>query len=327
MPSVGDTKTIFGRTYVYSNPNQALGPGTWLLSDGEGSVSANQQTEHTVYGTAIVADTSIPIKRGMLVRIDDDGKAVAAIATSIENARVVGVAIDPANTGQVVQFTQNTVFEFFNASAITDEASASLDVGKPYYLSADNEGKWTKDPNRLDVNNQILQCGVAVGEFYMAIDIQPVEQKQNQETAILEAGITAVSDRIDVLEQDPTTATALSLESAARAASDIQQVNRLDALEASDTSITSRLDTLESTDGTTTTRIEALESADVLTTGRLDALEATDTQTTDRIDALESDTSAQTLSAAALADAKAYTDQEIASIPAVSFDIDYGEYA
>ena len=144
MPSVGDTKTIFGRTYVYSNPNQALGPGTWLLSDGEGSVSANQQTEHTVYGTAIVADTSIPIKRGMLVRIDDDGKAVAAIATSIENARVVGVAIDPANTGQVVQFTQNTVFEFFNASAITDEASSSLEVGKPYYLSADNEGKWTK---------------------------------------------------------------------------------------------------------------------------------------------------------------------------------------
>ena len=285
MPSVGDTKTIFGRTYVYSNPNQALGPGTWLLSDGEGSVSGNQQSEHVIYGQAIVDDASIPIKRGMLVRINADGKAEAAIATSIETARVVGVAIDPANIGQIVQYTQNTVFEFFNASSITDEGVSDLDVGKPYYLSTENPGKWTKDPDRLIESNEIMQCGTAVGDFYMAIDIQPIEPKQNQEAALRENADNALSARIDVLEVDPTTATALSTESATRAAADTVQTGRLDALEAADTTINSR------------------------------------------IDALEADTSAQALADAALVEAKAYTDQQMAGIPDIDYSIDYGEYA
>ena len=119
MPSVGDTKTVFGRTYVYSNPNQALGPGTWLLSDGEGSLSGEQQTEHKVYGQAIVDASSIPIHKGMLIYINSSGNAVAASAANVDSARVVGVAIDPANIGQIVQFTQNTAFEFFNGSNLS----------------------------------------------------------------------------------------------------------------------------------------------------------------------------------------------------------------
>lgn len=285
MPSVGDTKTIFGRTYVYSNPNQALGPGTWLLSDGEGSLSGNQQSEHTVYGQAIVDDASIPIKRGMLVRVNAEGKAEAAIATSLETARVVGVAIDPANVGQIVQYTQNTVFEFFNASSITDEGVADLDIGSPYYLSAENPGKWTKTPNRLIAENEIMQCGTAVSDFYMAIDIQPIEPKQNQEAAIREAADDALSARLDVLEQDTTLATALAQETTARIAADGSQDTRLDTLETSDVTINSRLDTLEA------------------------------------------DTSAQALADAALVEAKAYTDQQLAGIPDIDYNIDYGEYA
>ena len=292
MPSIGDTKTIFGRTYVYSNPNQALGPGTWLLSDGEGSVSGNQQSEHVVYGQAVVDDTSIPLKRGMLVRVNADGKAEAAIATSLETARVVGVAIDPANTGQVVQYTQNTVFEFFNASAITDEGASKLDIGKPYYLSASNPGKWTKDPNRIIEQNEIMQCGTAVGEYYMAIDIQPIEPKQNQEAALREDADNALSARIDALEQAAATASELSIETAARTGADALHESRLDVL----------------------------ETADASTSTRLDAIEAD-------IDAIEADTTAQTLSDAALVAAKAYTDQQMAGIPDIDYSIDYGEYA
>lgn len=283
MPSVGDTKTVFGRTYVYSNPNQALGPGTWLLSDGEGSLSGEQQTEHKVYGQAIVDASSIPIHKGMLIYINESGNAVAASAASVDSSRVVGVAIDPANTGQVVQFTQNTAFEFFNAISITDEAASDLDVGQPYYLSSVNPGKWTKNPVRDDPSIEILQCGTAVNEYYMAIDIQPLAHKSEVEEAARIAGDAALSTRLDVLEVDPTTATSV--------ANSIAAVNASIAAE---------------------------------TTARTDA------------DALLMPKSGGTFSGAVsgpdpVADSdfatKKFVTDEIAALPVVDFNLDYGEYA
>lgn len=283
MPSVGDTKTVFGRTYVFSNPNQTLGPGTWLLSDGEGSLSGEQQTEHKVYGQAVVDPSSIAIHKGMLVYINDSGNAVAASAASLESSRVVGVAIDPANVGQIVQFTQNTAFEFFNAISITDEASSTLDVGQPYYLSSDNPGKWTKNPTRDDASIEVLQCGTAVNEYYMAVDIQPLALKAEVESAARIAGDAALSDRIDVLETDPTTATAV--------ANSIAAVNA---------------------------------SVSAETTARTDA------------DALLMPKTGGTFSGAVsgpepVADSdlatKKFVTDEIAAIPPVDFNLDYGEYA
>lgn len=283
MPSVGDTKTVFGRTYVYSNPNQALGPGTWLLSDGEGSLSGEQQTEHKVYGQAIVDASSIAIHKGMLVYINDSGNAVAANASSLESSRVVGVAIDPANVGQIVQFTQNTAFEFFNAISITDEASSTLDVGQPYYLSSDNPGKWTKNPTRDDASIEVLQCGTAVNEYYMAIDIQPLALKAEVESAARIAGDAALSARIDVLEVDPTTATAV--------ANSIAAVN---ASVAAETTARTDADALlmPKTGGTFSGAVSGPEPV------------------------ADSD----------LATKKFVTD-EIAAIPPVDFNLDYGEYA
>lgn len=283
MPSVGDTKTVFGRTYVYSNPNQALGPGTWLLSDGEGSLSGEQQTEHKVYGQAVVDSSSIAIHKGMLVYINDSGNAVAASAASLESSRVVGVAIDPANVGQIVQFTQNTAFEFFNAISITDEASSTLDIGQPYYLSSDNPGKWTKNPTRDDASIEVLQCGTAVNEYYMAIDIQPLALKAEVESAARIAGDAALSTRIDVLETDPTTATAV--------ANSIAAVN---ASVAAETTARTNGDALlmPKTGGTFSGAVSGPEPV------------------------ADSD----------LATKKFVTD-EIAAIPAVDFNLDYGEYA
>ena len=283
MPSVGDTKTVFGRTYVYSNPNQALGPGTWLLSDGEGSLSGEQQTEHKVYGQAVVDSSSIAIHKGMLVYINEAGNAVAASAASLESSRVVGVAIDPANVGQIVQFTQNTAFEFFNAISITDEASSTLDVGQPYYLSSENPGKWTKNPTRDDASIEVLQCGTAVNEYYMAIDIQPLALKAEVESAARIAGDAALSARIDVLEADPTTATAV--------ANSIAAVN---ASIASETTARTDADALlmPKTGGTFSGAIsgpEPVADSDLAT--------------------------------------KKFVIDEIAAIPAVDFNLDYGEYA
>lgn len=283
MPSVGDTKTVFGRTYVYSNPNQALGPGTWLLSDGEGSLSGEQQTEHKVYGQAVVDSSSIAIHKGMLVYINEAGNAVAASAASLESSRVVGVAIDPANVGQIVQFTQNTAFEFFNAISITDEASSTLDVGQPYYLSSDNPGKWTKNPTRDDASIEVLQCGTAVNEYYMAIDIQPLALKSEVESAARIAGDAALSARIDVLEADPTTATAV--------ANSIAAVN---ASVAAETTARTEADALlmPKTGGTFSGAVsgpEPVADSDLAT--------------------------------------KKFVIDEIAAIPAVDFNLDYGEYA
>ena len=290
MPSVGDTKTVFGRTYVYSNPNQALGPGTWLLSDGEGSLSGEQQTEHKVYGQAIVDASSIPIHKGMLIYINDSGNAVAASAASVDSSRVVGVAIDPANIGQIVQFTQNTAFEFFNAISITDEASSDLDVGQPYYLSSVNPGKWTKNPVRDDPSIEILQCGTAVNEYYMAIDIQPLAHKSEVEEAARIAGDAALSARLDVLETDPTTATAVANSIAAVNAS----VAAVDANVAAEATARTEADALlmPKSGGTFTGAVSGPEPV------------------------ADSD----------LATKKFVTD-EIASLPAVDFNLDYGEYA
>ena len=177
MPSIGDVKTLFGRTYVFANPNQALGPGTWLLSDEGGNLPGagdDVTREIPVYGQAILANDSIPIIRGMLVYINNSGLASAAVASSLATAKVVGVAIDSANNGQLVQYTQNINFEFFNSNLIVDDGLTQLSVGDPYYLSTSNPGKWTLTPDTIPTGNVIIQCGTAVDPNYMSIDIQPL---------------------------------------------------------------------------------------------------------------------------------------------------------
>ena len=175
MPSIGDVKTIFGRTYVYVNPNQELGPGTWLLSDTDDSGEGGSQESSTtmpIYGQAVVSIQG-PITRGMLIYINASGQATPASAASLETSRIVGVAIESANVGQVTQFTQNTVIDLFNSNVITDEGAATLEVGKPYYLSSINPGFWTTVPDNNTSGYLVIQCGTAVDDNYMAIDIEP----------------------------------------------------------------------------------------------------------------------------------------------------------
>lgn len=105
---------------------------------------------------------------------------------------------------------------------------------------------------------------------------------------------TALSGRLDTLEADPTTATAVSNEASARASADTALSNRLDTLEADpttqtlldaettsrvsgDNALSGRLDVLEA-DPTTATALSSEAStraaADSALSGRLDTLEA-----------------------------------------------------
>jgi len=93
---------------------------------------------------------------------------------------------------------------------------------------------------------------------------------------------TALSGRLDVLEADPTTATAVSTEASARTSADSALSGRLDVLEADPT--TQTLLTAEATSRT---------SADTALSGRLDTLEADPTTATAVTSAIATETSAR----------------------------------
>ena len=110
----------------------------------------------------------------MLIYLNDADEAVAGSALSPDTAKIIGVATEAANIGQVTQFTQNSVIDLFNCAQITDEGSSTLEVGAIYFLSANNPGYWTTVPDRTSAGAVILPCGTAVNDNYMAIDIDPI---------------------------------------------------------------------------------------------------------------------------------------------------------
>ena len=148
----------------------------------------------------------------------------------------------------------------------------------------------------------------------------------------LEGADTALSGRIDTLEADPTTATAVS-----QVQADVDQ-NELDS-DAADLALSNRLDTLE-TDPTTQTVVDALEIA--LDT-RLDVLEADPTTETalaverGRIDAIlsgadaDKDTFAEIVTLINSVDTEnddafaAYVLSNDAAVAAVQSDVDQNE--
>ena len=41
MPNVGDVKNIYGRSYVYAQPDPSLGPGTWRVATVDSDSNAS----------------------------------------------------------------------------------------------------------------------------------------------------------------------------------------------------------------------------------------------------------------------------------------------
>ena len=63
MPNVGDIEYKYGRVYIYTNPNPALGPGTWRPSNpdaiaGPGGGTGGGETYDFDAVDPIVVDTT-----------------------------------------------------------------------------------------------------------------------------------------------------------------------------------------------------------------------------------------------------------------------------
>ena len=43
MPNVGDVKNIYGRSYVYAQPDPSLGPGTWRVATVDSDSNASNE--------------------------------------------------------------------------------------------------------------------------------------------------------------------------------------------------------------------------------------------------------------------------------------------
>ena len=171
----GDTKTKFGREYIYLNPPSDSGLptlGTWRLREddngtppvggggGGGTVDLSQN------GTAGEAITA-----GQLLRTNGTGQLVLASAASISTANVIGVATNSVASGGVVNYTRNTVEDFFSSGSIVDGNPGNLTPGTIYYLST-TPGNWTATPDTTTSGAVVRSCGIATEINKMSIEIQ-----------------------------------------------------------------------------------------------------------------------------------------------------------
>ena len=173
MPNIGDTKTLFGRTYIYKNPDSNLGPSVWQLAARDASFSGEDDDAVISYGSAVLDVTSVPVLRGMLLYFTSSGTLKAALANNVLTSQVVGVALNGGNPGQTITFTNSVRLDMSNANLITDDATV-LTPGTLYYLSAVNAGNWTSTPETTQTGNVVIQCGQAVAEDFMAVEVQPL---------------------------------------------------------------------------------------------------------------------------------------------------------
>ncbi len=170
MPAVGDTKVQFNRTYIWLEPNVDA-PGSWRLTGNDNTPGASQdQSALNATGTVDAGTPTILINQ--LVYVTSTGTLALANASSINTAKVAGVATATATAGNPVTYTRNRPITMTNVSAVVDAAPASLENGKYYYLSATNAGNYTRTPDTTTSGAALVQVGLALGTADMAIEIQ-----------------------------------------------------------------------------------------------------------------------------------------------------------
>ena len=176
MPNIGDTKNVFGRSYIYRNPNTGLGPGVWALSSKDLVPVDEDDDVETISGSAVY-DVNSPVsaQRGTPLAFTSIGTLIPAIATSLSDASVVGLALNSTNPGQTVSFTSDADLTFTGIAGITDEGNATFQVGAKYYVSSINPGNFTTTPDTTTPGNVVIVVGTALDTDRIAIEIsQPV---------------------------------------------------------------------------------------------------------------------------------------------------------
>ena len=172
MPTLGEGKIKFGRSYVYLNPQingQYSSVGVWRLTNQD--ISSGVDTSDLVL-SATVESGSPTINIGQPVYINSSGNAELADASALSTARVVGLATVSAAADDVISFTRNQSLTIANVNSIVDNVSNGLlEPGKYYWLST-NTGKLTRTPDTSTVGAVLLQIGLALSTSELQIEIQ-----------------------------------------------------------------------------------------------------------------------------------------------------------
>ena len=188
MPAVGDTQVRFTRSYIFIDPkeggslemrsvkNTNGSVGTWRLAiddeylgDGDNIPSEGSGT----VGTARVAASAAPTKIGQLLYMTTVGEVAQAIANDVEKSSVVGVALEEVAVGETVSYGTNVIVDVFDtASVVENDIGGVFAPSVDYYLSANEAGKWTYEPDTTTVGNYLVLCGKAVGVNQMLVEVQ-----------------------------------------------------------------------------------------------------------------------------------------------------------
>ena len=169
MPAAGDTKIEYGRSYVWLVPNQNA-PGAWRLTTDDNASSGN--VDQSALASTGFVEAGVTIGAKQLVYITSTGTIALADASSITTAKVAGVAVSGASAGQAITYTRNQPVSITNVSTIVDNAPATLETGKYYFLSATTPGNYTRTPDTSTPGAVVVQVGLALDSANMAIEIQ-----------------------------------------------------------------------------------------------------------------------------------------------------------
>ena len=286
-----------------------------VLQDAEDAIEANASaisTEASSRAAAITALTNGAVANNTAA-INQEVTDRAAAITALTNGAVADNAADiVTNAAAITSLTNGAVAT--NAAAIAQEvtdrqaavsAEATARADADALLMPKAGGTFTGAISGPAPTSDLhLATKKYADDLVANVDLSQVETNRVNiaaETSARTSADTALSNRLDTLEADPTTATALQAEASTRASGDTALSNRLDTLEADPTTQTlldAEASTRASADTALSNRVTSLEAdptTQTLLNAETTARTSADTALSGRLDTLEADPTTQTL--------------------------------
>ena len=178
MPNPGDITTRFGRQYIYIDPlpvtrnySETGTIGTWRLRNDDTSTPDPGGPGGSTGDLSVAGIAGVAIEAGELLYLNSSGLLELADASSIDTARVVGMATQSAQPSDPVLYTRNQAADFFYSTTLVDGAPSGLEPGETYFLST-TPGHWTTTPDTTTPGAVVVSCGIALEIAKMSIEIQ-----------------------------------------------------------------------------------------------------------------------------------------------------------
>ena len=174
MPTIGETKTRFGRSYIYLNPpinGNTSGQGTWRLTS-EDNASGTTEVSDLVFEATVASDEPT-VAANQLLYLDSSGRARLADASSITTAKVVGISTGASSANNLVSYVTTVSTTINNVNTVVDNVTTGvLTPGAYYYLSDTNPGNLTTTPDTTTAGNVVIQVGMAAEYNKLIVEIQ-----------------------------------------------------------------------------------------------------------------------------------------------------------